>query len=197
MNLLTALILLLAQDFDPAKLDEIGPAMKGFVDRRQAAGVVTLVGRRDGVVHQKATGARNLKSGAPMEVDTIFQIASMTKPITALAIQMLDDEGKLLTDDPVEKHLPEFKGQLLVKARTAEETTLVKPSRPITIRDLATHTAGQPGAPPLGLSDLAQLASLDLPQLKFPAFSPTIRHASRPKEDIFTRITRQRPASLM
>ena len=65
MNLLTALILVLAQDFDPAKLDAIEPAMKGFVERKQAAGVVTLVGRRDGVVHQKATGSRTRSSRSP------------------------------------------------------------------------------------------------------------------------------------
>jgi CubicO group peptidase (beta-lactamase class C family) len=160
MNLLTALLLALSgveglgQGFDPAKLAEIGPAMKTFVERKQAAGLVTLVGRRDAVDHLQAAGLRNLESGAAMEVDTIFQIASMTKPITALAIQMLEDEGKLSVEDPVEKHLPEFKGQLLVKSKTADEIVLVKPPRPVTIRDLATHTGGQPGAPPAGLSDL-------------------------------------------
>ena len=147
-------IALVLQDFDPARLEEIGPAMKGYVERKQASGVVTLVGRRDGVVHQKAAGLRNLETAAPMEVDTIFQIASMTKPVTAMAIALLEDEGRLSIDDLVEKHLPEFKGQMLVKAKSAEETVLVKPSRPISLRDLATHTAGQPGAPPPGLSDL-------------------------------------------
>jgi CubicO group peptidase (beta-lactamase class C family) len=167
MNLLTALILLLAQDFDPAKLDEIGPAMKGFVERRQAAGVVTAVGRRETVDHLRAEGLRDLHSKAPMEVDTIFQIASMTKPITALAIQMLGEDGKLRTDDLVEKHLPEFKGQMLVKSRTALETVLVRPSRPITIQDLATHTSGQPGGPPPGLSDLYTRRQLTLAEATF------------------------------
>ncbi|HEX7902033.1 MAG TPA: serine hydrolase domain-containing protein [Planctomycetota bacterium] len=167
MNLLTALILVLAQDFDPAKLEAIGPGMKGFVERKQAAGVVTLVGRRDGVVHHEAAGLRNLESAAPMEPDTIFQIASMTKPVTGMAIAMLEDEGKLSVDDPVEKHLPEFKGQLLVKSKTAEETVLVKPPRPITIRDLATHTGGQPGGPPPGLSDLYTRRHLTLAEATF------------------------------
>ena len=66
----------------------------------------------------------------------------MTKPITALAVMMLQDEGKLSIDDPVMKHLPEFKGQMLIKEKTADQTVLVKPARPITIKDLLTHTSG-------------------------------------------------------
>jgi CubicO group peptidase (beta-lactamase class C family) len=154
MILLTALALLLTQDFDAAKLEAIGPALEAFVARKQASGLVAAVGRRDGLVWRRALGARDLERNAPMEEFTIFQIASMTKPITALALALLEDEGKLSFDDPVEKHLPEFKGQMLVKSKTADELVLVKPPRPLTLRDLATHTGGQPGGPPPGLSDL-------------------------------------------
>jgi CubicO group peptidase (beta-lactamase class C family) len=74
---------------------------------------------------------------------------SMTKPMTAMGLMMLVDEGKASIDDPVEKHLPEFKGQMMVAAtdRDAGTITLKKPSRPITIKDLLTHTAGQPEYP--------------------------------------------------
>jgi CubicO group peptidase (beta-lactamase class C family) len=89
-----------------------------------------------------------------MTKDALFRIASMTKPITAIGIMILVDEGKLSVDDPVEKHLPEFKGQMLVANRTADAVTLTKPPRPITVRDLLTHTSGLPGAMPPGLSDL-------------------------------------------
>ena len=159
MNRFRALLLLgfglgCATSPAPPALGEIRAAMREAVDARQAAGVVTLVGRRDGVVHLDAAGWRDLEAKDPLRPDTIFQIASMTKPITALAVAMLEDDGRLSTDDPVEKHLPEFKGQLLVKSKTAAETVLVKPPRLLTIRDLATHTGGQPGAPPPGLSDL-------------------------------------------
>ncbi len=73
----------------------------------------------------------------------------MTKPITGLAVMMLEDEGKLSIDDPVAKHLPEFKNQRLIKEKTDSQTVLVKPARPITIKDLLTHTSGLVGNSPL------------------------------------------------
>ena len=89
-----------------------------------------------------------------MRSDTLFRIASMTKPITAIGIMMLVDEGKLAVDDPVEKHLPEFRGQMLVADQSGDTITLKKPPRPITLRDLLTHTSGLPGTPPPGLAEL-------------------------------------------
>jgi CubicO group peptidase (beta-lactamase class C family) len=88
-----------------------------------------------------------------MAKDALFRIASMTKPITALGIMILVDEGKLAIEDPVEKHLPEFRGQMVVAERGKDTVTLKKPARPITVRDLLTHTSGMP-APPAGLTDL-------------------------------------------
>jgi CubicO group peptidase (beta-lactamase class C family) len=139
---------------DPAKLSLIRSRMKEFVDRHEAAGIVTLVARHGRIAHLEAVGFRDLEAQDPMRTGTFFRIASMTKPITAVAIQMLEEEGKLSIEDPVEKHLPEFKGQLLVRSKTPQETVLVKPPRPITIQDLLTHTSGLPGGPPPGLSDL-------------------------------------------
>jgi CubicO group peptidase (beta-lactamase class C family) len=89
-----------------------------------------------------------------MRPDTLFRIASMTKPITAIGIMMLAEEGKLAIDDPVERHLPEFRGQRMVAERSEETFTLTKPARPITLRDLLTHTSGLPGKPPPGLAEL-------------------------------------------
>src|SRR5205823_3264672 len=86
--------------------------------------------------------------------DTLFRIASMTKPVTAIGIMILVEEGKLKVEDPVEKYLPEFRGQMLVAERGRETITLKKPSRPITLRDLLTHTSGLPSGMPPGLSDL-------------------------------------------
>jgi CubicO group peptidase (beta-lactamase class C family) len=139
---------------DPAKLSAIRQKMQEFVDQNQASGIVTLVGRRGHVASLEAVGFRDAEAKDPMRADTIFRIASMTKPVTAVAVQMLEEEGKLSIEDPVEKLLPEFKGQMLQKSKTAEAVTLVKPSRPITVRDLLTHTSGLPGGPPAGLSDL-------------------------------------------
>src|SRR5436309_620113 len=77
-----------------------------------------------------------------MSSETLFWIASMTKPITAVAVLMLQDEGKLSVEDTVEKYLPEFKKQWLVKEAGKEQQVLVPAPRPITIRDLLTHTSG-------------------------------------------------------
>jgi CubicO group peptidase (beta-lactamase class C family) len=128
--------------------------MKEFVAEGQISGAVTLVGRRDQVVSVEAVGLRSIEDGLPMRPDTLFRIASMTKPITALGIMMLAEEGKLALDDPVAKHLPEFLGQMMVAACSEDTITLKKPARAITLRDLLTHTSGLPGLLPPGLSDL-------------------------------------------
>ena len=72
------------------------------------SGMVVVVGNADGAVAELALGSRNLSTGDAMRPDTMFQIASMTKPVTALALAILVDEKKLSFDHPVEKHLPEF-----------------------------------------------------------------------------------------
>jgi len=118
------------------------------------SGMVVVVGNADGAVAELALGSRNLSTGDAMRPDTMFQIASMTKPVTAMALAILVDEGKLSFDDPVEKHLPEFRGQRMIVARDGEQITTAPAPRPITIRDLLTHTSGMPGGPPQGLSEL-------------------------------------------
>lgn len=128
--------------------------MQRFVDRKEVSGVVVLVGDVDRVKGVEAVGRRSVEDDLPMRPDTLFRIASMTKPITAIGIMMLADEGKLSVNDPVEAHLPEFRGQMLVAARSGDTITLKKPSRPMTLRDLLTHTSGLPGLPPTGLADL-------------------------------------------
>jgi CubicO group peptidase (beta-lactamase class C family) len=128
--------------------------MQEFVDRQDIAGAVTVVGRRSGVVSVEAVGRLDIENDRAMPKDAIFRIASMTKPITAIGIMILADEGQLAVDDPVERHLPEFRGPMLVASRTADTVTLKKPARAITVRDLLTHTSGMPGGAPPGLSDL-------------------------------------------
>jgi CubicO group peptidase (beta-lactamase class C family) len=84
----------------------------------------------------------DLKTGKPLRTDDIFWIASMTKPMTATAILMLQDAGKLSVEDPVEKYLPEFKGQWMIEAQNKDAITLKRPQRAVTLRDLLTHTSG-------------------------------------------------------
>ena len=148
----------LAAELDPARLARIRPAMQEFVDRGEIAGAVTLVGRRDRIASVEAVGYQDLDKKVPMRPDSLFRIASMTKPVTAVGIMILVDEGKLSVDDPVEKHLPEFRDQPSVGARQlksgAKNGSPTKPSRPITVRDLLTHTSGMPGGLPPALAGL-------------------------------------------
>jgi len=127
----------------------IRESMEALVKDGSLSGSVTLLWHDGKVVSEEAVGLQDLETKTPMAKDSLFWIASMTKPITALAVMMLQDEGKLSIDDPVMKHLPEFKGQMLINEKTAEQTVLVKPTRPITIKDLLTHTSGLVGNSPL------------------------------------------------
>ena len=138
----------------PDQFAAVRPAMQAFVDRGELPGVVTVVGRADGPPSIEAVGFADLEAKRPMAADTMFRIASMTKPITALAVLMLQEDGKLNVEDPVEKYLPEFTGQRIVVSKDGDKLTLGKPKRPITLRDLLTHTSGLPAGYPAGLGDV-------------------------------------------
>jgi CubicO group peptidase (beta-lactamase class C family) len=119
------------------KIAAIDRAMQAFVDRGELSGVVTLVADRQDILHLSAVGLRDLKRRLPMRTDTIFWIASMTKLMTATAVMMLQDEGKLSIDDQVSKYIPEFAGL---------KTPSGKPAN-LTLRHLLTHTSGLEEAP--------------------------------------------------
>ena len=130
-------------------LGKIPDRMKAFVDQHTVAGAVTLVAHGDEVVEFDATGMADIEAGHPMKKDTIFQIMSMTKPVTAIGIMMLAEEGKLALRDPVELYLPEFHDLKVAANIGPENAHQGLPTRAITIRDLMTHTAGiQDFAPP-------------------------------------------------
>src|SRR3982751_6270428 len=103
---LLAALLLWAQDPAP----DPAAAVRPYVERQVLAGAVMLVADREKVLGVESVGWADVAAKKPMGADTIFWIASQTKPITATLILMLVDEGKLSLDDPIEKHLPEFKG---------------------------------------------------------------------------------------
>ena len=128
------------------RLERLNAAMRGYIDRGQVAGTVTLVARRGKVVHLEAQGAVDVESKAPMRADTIFRLASMTKPITSVAVMMLAEEGRLQLTDPVSKFIPEFKNPKVVvmnfPGSSRSGSRLVPADREITIQDLLTHTAG-------------------------------------------------------
>jgi CubicO group peptidase (beta-lactamase class C family) len=144
---------------DPARLASIKTELQKLADKGEIAGAVAVVGRKGVVGAFEVVGQADLASKKPMRADTIFRIASMSKIATAVAIMMLEDDGKLAVEDPVAKHLPEFRGQKMLKG-TAEAIaaggpfSLVDPPRPITIKDLITHTSGMNCKLPAGFSDL-------------------------------------------
>ena len=121
-----------AEEGTPPAVAAIGDRLRKDIAAKEIAGAVTLVATPDRIVHLDATGKASLDPDEPMRTDAIFWIASMSKPILATLLLMLQDEGLLSVDDPVEKYLPEFKG-----LKTADG----KPAR-VTIRHLLTHTSG-------------------------------------------------------
>jgi CubicO group peptidase (beta-lactamase class C family) len=156
MRALLALLILtpVAAGQSPDRLKAIDAALQKFVDAGELSGAVATVARAGGVLHTAAVGTPNLATNQPMTADTPFVIASMTKPITAAAVMTLVDAGKLSVDDPLEKHLPEFKGQLLVQKRDKDTVTLAKPARPVTVKDVLTHTSGLAGSYGPGFPDV-------------------------------------------
>ena len=118
--------------------------LKDATDRGDVPGVVVAVVNKDGVVYHEAFGRSRTLTSTPMTKDTIFNMASMTKPVTSVAIMMLVEDGKLKLDDEVAKYLPKYKDPLVIsKFNEADSTYETRPAkRPITIRHLLTHTSG-------------------------------------------------------
>jgi CubicO group peptidase (beta-lactamase class C family) len=147
-------------------LQQIPLRMKSFADQQTVAGAVTLVAHGDEIVEFDATGMADIEAGHPMRKDTIFQIMSMTKPVTAIGIMMLAEQGKLALRDPVEQYLPEFKGVKVATTVGPDAGALGTPNHAFTIRDLLTHTAGiqdYPGPP--GIPDYSQTMSVPLDEV--------------------------------
>lgn len=139
--------------------------MRHFVDEKTVAGAVTLVARGDTVVEFDAEGMADVEAGRPMKKDTIFQIMSMTKPVTAIGIMMLAEEGKLALRDPVEMYLPEFKGLRVKVNQGPDAGRLGTPEHELTIRDLMTHTGGITDDAPAAIKDYRQLMNVPLDEV--------------------------------
>ena len=133
-----------------ATMPGIGAAMQDMVARQEIAGAVTAVVAKDRLLHLEATGSADLATKRPMTPDTMFWIASMTKPITGVAVLMLQDEGKLKVLDPVAKYLPGFANL---------KTPSGKPAN-LTITQILTHTSGLGEAGP-GAQEAKTLADLE------------------------------------
>ena len=128
--------------FAAGGLAKIEPMLRGVVDQGYLSGAVTLVWRDGAIADVTAVGKRDIASGAPMTRDTLFRIASMTKPVTSVAALMLMEEGKLRLDDPITKWLPEFADMVVLKDAQGPLDQTYPAARDITVEDLMTHRSG-------------------------------------------------------
>ena len=151
--------------FSSERLNRIKEFTQREVDEGRLAGVVTILARHGKIVHYEAVGSYGVDNEKPMDKDALFRIYSMTKPVTAVAMMMLYEEGKFQLGDPVSKYLPEFAEQKIFK-----DGELVAASSLMTIEQLLTHTAGlvyynlpadHPARPTFDAADLGGSKNLD------------------------------------
>jgi CubicO group peptidase (beta-lactamase class C family) len=142
----------IAQDLGPAKAEELGFSIErlarldekfqSYVADNKMGGSVILVARKGKIAHYRAFGFRDKESRAQMELGSMFRIASQTKAIVSVAIMMLQEEGKLLIQDPVSRFIPEYENTTVAVRKEGGGYDIVPAIREMTIRDLLTHTAG-------------------------------------------------------
>src|SRR5688572_1009520 len=144
LPLLFVAVISAAPSFPQQGTTALSAFLKAATDRGDVPGIVVAVVSEDGTLYHEAFGRSSTLRNAPMMKDTIFNMASMTKPITSVAIMMLVDEGKLKLDDEVAKYLPKYKDPLVIsKFNEADSSYETRPAkRQITIRHLLTHSSG-------------------------------------------------------
>ncbi len=143
----------------------VAASLQPFVDSAKLAGAVVLVANRDTVLTLETVGFADLEARKPMLPDTVFWIASESKPITATALMMLVDDGKVRLDDPLEKYLPEFGDQWLAVERDRRHVLLRRPKQRVAVRHILSHTSGLP------FSSALEHATLDALSLRVAAGS--------------------------
>jgi CubicO group peptidase (beta-lactamase class C family) len=130
-----------ALGFSPERLERLTATFNGYVAEEELPGAVILMARHGKVAYLEAFGMLDRERALPMPTDAVFRIASQTKALVSVAVMMLQEEGKLLLSDPVGKYLPEFRSTTVAVSREGGYD-VVPARRPITLRDLLTHTAG-------------------------------------------------------
>ena len=130
--------------FSNERLKRLDEVMKRAIDDHEYSGAVTLLARHGKIVHFSALGWQDLETRVPMSRDTIFRIASMTKPVTATAMVLLFEEGKLTFQDPIAKFIPELSNLQVYAGQTdlMGKMQLESPTHAPTLLELMTHTAG-------------------------------------------------------
>jgi len=151
-TLLASVSVLQAQGLPQASPEEVGLSserlgrltrmLQEYIDAERLPGVAVMVLRDGKVAFSEALGWRDVEAGSPMAEDAIFRIASQSKAVVSVAVMILQEEGALLISDPVAKYLPAFQDHRVAVAQEGGGFDIVEGERPITLRDLLTHTAG-------------------------------------------------------
>ncbi len=134
---ITALGVLRAEEISPPAHGAFAAKLQPFVDEHYISGAVALVANQERVLDVTAVGYSSLSTKTPLREDAVFWLASISKTFVATAMMMLVDEGKVNVDDPVEKYLPAFKGQLVTDKKGNHS-----PQHPMLVKELLTHTSG-------------------------------------------------------
>ncbi|MEJ7934000.1 serine hydrolase domain-containing protein [Sphingobium sp. AN558] len=127
---------------DKTRLDRIPAALQAYIDQGVLAGIVTMVCHRGEIVHVDALGWRDIETRSPMQRDTLFRLASMTKPVTSVGALMLLEEGKIKLSDPIRKWIPELANRRVLRKADGPLDDTVPAARDITVEDLLTHRSG-------------------------------------------------------
>lgn len=146
---------------EKASAGELAKSLQPFVDSQTLAGAVLLVANQDKTLALETVGFADIAGKQPMRPDSVFWIASMSKPITAAALMILVDEGKVGLDDPIEKFLPEFKDLWVIAEQDGDHLLLKRPKQRPTVRHIMSHTSGMPFSTALEQPTLDGLALRD------------------------------------
>src|SRR5579863_5284721 len=165
--------------FSAERLKRVHSVIQSHIDAKDFAGAVTLVARKGKVVHFEAQGATDMESGKAMRTDTLFRMASMTKPFTAVAVLMLMEEGKLVLSDPVSKFIPEFKNPKVAMWNLPNDprgagVRIVSADREVTLQHILTHTAGLAVSTEGPAGEFFRKANLDQEQISLAEFSKRV-----------------------
>lgn len=128
--------------FASERLARLTETLENYVEQEKLPGTVTLVARSGKIIYFDATGRSDMERDIPMEKNSIFRIASQTKALVSVGVMILQEEGKLLISDPVGKYIPAFSSTTVAVPEADGAYTVVDAYRPITLRDLLTHTSG-------------------------------------------------------
>lgn len=132
-----------APAIEPARFERLTQQLQAEVDQGHVAGIAVLVADREKILYRHNAGFADIAAKQPLADDSLYKLFSLTKPVTAVALMMLYDEGKFALDDPLHKHLPQFEGLQVAKADGPDGMPLTEaPAHPVTVREVLSHTGG-------------------------------------------------------